>query len=79
MKPTSLIFNKNAEKATFCPKCGNEMDKIALNRHDIRLNRITLGILKAERFLCFGCFWAEKRFNGIKSKRNAINLIRLCS
>ena len=64
-----LILIKNNEKAIFCPKCGNEMDKMEQNKRDLAISKATLGIVKQERFLCFGCFWAEKKLRSLRSKR----------
>lgn len=61
MKTVILISDRSAKRVILCPKCSNEMDEIQLSRQDLALKNATFGFLKAERFLCYGCLWEERR------------------
>ncbi len=64
-----LISHRSVKRAILCPKCGNEMDEIQLSRQDLALKKATFGFLKAERFLCYGCLWEERRIRkAVKSQ-----------
>ena len=70
MQSAILLSIKSLKKATLCPKCGNEMDEIQSNKQDLALKRATFGIFSAERFLCYGCFWEERKIRNKVEKHN---------
>ncbi len=67
-----LSPRKTLKKAILCPKCGNEMDEMQSNKQDLALKRATFGIFNAVRFLCYGCFWEERKIRNKVERRNGM-------
>jgi hypothetical protein len=52
----------------FCPKCGNEMDRIDRSSADRFISKLVLGIVRVKRFLCLGCLWEKRVFSAYRHK-----------
>jgi hypothetical protein len=52
----------------FCPKCGNEMDRIERSSADRFIGKLVLGFVRVKRFLCLGCLWEKRVFSANRHK-----------
>ncbi|MEP7265588.1 MAG: hypothetical protein ABI772_13865 [Bacteroidota bacterium] len=46
-----------------CRKCGNGMERISRTMGDHAFTKLSFGIVKVKRFLCFVCLAERKKFS----------------
>jgi hypothetical protein len=60
---TSLLLEdvKDTQLIIFCPKCGNEMDRVNRTSVDKLPTVFSFGVVRVKRYLCVGCLWEKRK------------------
>lgn len=56
-----LKEEKNTQLSIFCPKCGNEMDRVSRTGIDKLPTVFSFGVVRVKRYLCMGCLWEKRK------------------
>jgi hypothetical protein len=62
METTLLLEDVKSKQLTiFCPKCGNEMDRVNRTNIDKLPTVFSFGVVRVKRYLCVGCLWEKRK------------------
>jgi C4-type Zn-finger protein len=56
-----LDTEKDEQLTMFCPKCGNEMDRVNRTSIDKLPTVFSFGVVKVKRYLCVACLWEKRK------------------
>ncbi len=64
------------DQIVICKNCGNRMDRISRNSGDHGIDKLTFGIYKMKRYLCYACrdekcIMSRNRISGLKNFHSA--------